>query len=163
MQPWPSIIPRYMSKKGKKGIPAVATSKPNKKKEVVIPERKSPDQMTPSWRFRRFDKDSEEWGLLTLQMYLPKVLEYLRSYEGSTWQDIKQMNHDNGKKKNHTVKMEGLTKPAIRRLRRINMDDIPGVFSLRFENMFRIIGIRDEAILDILWIDPNHEVCKTSH
>lgn len=73
------------------------------------------------------------------------------------------MNHDNGKKKNHTVKMEGLTKPAIRRLRRINMDDIPGVFSLRFENMFRIIGIRDEAILDILWIDPNHEVCKTKY
>ena len=72
------------------------------------------------------------------------------------------MNHDNGKKKNHTVAMDGLTKSAIKRLRKINMDDIPGVFSLRFENMFRIIGIRDEAILDILWIDPNHEVCKTS-
>lgn len=152
-----------MSKKGKKGIPAVATSKPNKKKEVVIPKRKSPDQMTPSWRFRRFDKDCAEWGFATLQKHLTKVLDYLRSYEDKTWEEIKKMTHDDGKTKNHPVGFDGLKKPAIRRLHKIKMDDIPGVFSLRFENKFRIIGIRDEAVLDILWIDPKHEVCKTSH
>lgn len=68
-----------------------------------------------------------------------------------------------GKTKNHTVKKECLSNAAIKRLNKIKQDDIEEVFSLRFENKFRIIGIRSEAILDILWVDPNHEVVKTKY
>lgn len=100
----------------------------------------------------------------TMKANLEKVLKGLKSYEDSTWQDIVTMRHDKGgKTKNHTVKLEGLTKEAIKRLKQIKNDDIAEVFSLRFNNLFRVIGIRDGAVLYILWIDPDHKVCKTSH
>lgn len=153
-----------MSKKSKKkGVPSIATSNQGKGKKVVIPEGANFDQMTPSWRFSRFDKDCLEWGLSTLQQNLIEVVDYLCSYEKFKWHDIKTMTHDKGKTKNHTVKKECLSNAAIKRLNKIKQDDIEEVFSLRFENKFRIIGIRSEAILDILWVDPNHEVVKTKY
>jgi len=94
---------------------------------------------------------------------LEAVLNGLKSYEEFTWHQIKTMTHDRGKTKNHSVKLEGLTKEAQNRLTQIKSDDIAEVFSLRFNNLFRVIGIRDGAVLYILWIDPDHKVCKTSH
>lgn len=95
---------------------------------------------------------------------LEKVLNGLKSYEDFTWQDIVTMSHDKGgKTKNHSVKLDGLTREAQKRLNEIKNDDIVEVFSLRLNNLFRIIGIRDGAVLHILWIDPDHKVCKTSH
>ncbi len=154
-----------MSKKNRhqKAVPQTATSRSGSKKAPVIPQRFSPDQLKPSWRFRRFDAECDKWGVSTLTDNLKKVLDYLSSYEGKTWEEIKKMTHDNGKTKNHTVSRDALTRPAIKRLNKIKYDDIEEVFSLRFENLFRIIGIRDEGILDILWIDPKHEICQTSH
>lgn len=102
--------------------------------------------------------------MVTMKANIETVLNGLKSYENCTWQEIIMMTHDKkGKTKNHTVKLEGLTKEAIKRLNAIKSDDIAEVFSLRFNNLFRVIGIRDEAILYILWIDPEHKVCKRSN
>ena len=95
---------------------------------------------------------------------LKVVMEGLKSYEDLTWQQIVSATHDKkGKSKNHEVDLADLTSAASRRLRKIEADDIQSVFSLRLNNLFRIIGILEGAIMNILWIDPNHEVCKTSH
>lgn len=99
----------------------------------------------------------------TMKANLETVLNGLAKYENLTWLEIKKMTHDNGKSQNHPVRLDGLTKEAIKRLNKIKNEDIVSVFSLRLENKFRIIGIRDGAILNILWIDPDHKVCKTSH
>ena len=73
------------------------------------------------------------------------------------------MTHDRGKTKNNSVDIDGLTPAAKARLNQIKIDDIEEVFSMRFNNLFRVIGIRDGAVLYILWIDSYHKVCKTSH
>ncbi len=154
-----------MGKKNKRGVvPTPATPNTGDKHNIKIKEAGTTDHLRPSWRFGRFDAECVEWGEKTLQANIHKVLEGLKSYEDLPWQEIKQAPHDKkGKKKNHNVKLEGLTKEAIKRLNQIKNDDITEVFSLRFNNMFRVIGIRDGAVLYILWIDPDHKVCKTSH
>ncbi len=99
----------------------------------------------------------------TLKREFEKVLKCLCSYEDCTWQNIKTMTHDKkGKTKNHSVSIDGLTKEGRKRLNEIKNDDVEEVFSLRYNNLFRIIGILNGEILYILWIDPNHKVCKTS-
>lgn len=151
-------------KKNKRVVPPSATPNTGEKHEVKIEETGSTDHLRPSWRFGRFDTECVDWGLNTMQAHLEKVLDGLKSYEDLTWQEIKQASHDKkGKKKNHFVGLDGLTKEARKRLSKINNDDIAEVFSLRLENLFRIIGIRDGAVLNILWIDPYHKVCKVSH
>ncbi len=149
------------NKRGK--IPTAATSRDGGKRDIPIQEHTSPDQKKPSWRFGRFDADCVDWGMATMKANLEKVLNGLAKYENLTWLEIKKMTHDNGKSQNHPVRLDGLTKEAIKRLNKIKNEDIVSVFSLRLENKFRIIGIRDGAILNILWIDPGHKVCKTSH
>lgn len=162
MLQWQNITRRCMSKKSKKkGVPNIATSNQGNGKKVIIQEGANFDQMSPSWRFNRFDRDCPDWGLETLEKNMLDVMDCLCRYENVKWQVIKSMTHDNGKSQNHTVKKENLSNAAIKRLNKIKQDDIEGVFSLRFKNKFRIIGILSEAILDILWVDPNHEVVKT--
>ena len=165
MLQWQNITRRCMSKKNKqRNIPGVATSRSGRKKEVVVPQFLSTDQNTPSWRFSRFDSDSADWGMSTLKKELGNVLDCLRSYEDCTWQLIKTMTHGKkGKTKNHTVGIDKLTKKGRKRLNDIKNDDIEDVFSLRYNGLFRIIGLLRGEILYILWIDPNHEVCETKH
>lgn len=166
MKLWPSIILRYMSKKNRqKIVPGKATSRIGDSREVVLKEQPvSYDKQKPSWRFARFDSDCADWGLDTLKKELESVLGCLRSYEDHTWQSIKTMTHGKkGKTKNHTVGINKLTKKGRRRLNDIKNDDIEEVFSLRYNGLFRIIGLLRGEILYILWIDPNHEVCETKN
>lgn len=73
------------------------------------------------------------------------------------------MTHDkSGKTKNHPVDLDKLTKQARKRLNQIYNDDIENVFSLRHNNLFRVIGILQANIMYILWIDSKHEVSKVS-
>lgn len=165
MQPWPSIIPRYMSKKSRqKIVPGKATARIGDAREVVLKEQSvSYDKQKPSWRFARFDSDCVDWGMVTLEKEIENVIDCLRSYEDCTWQLIKTMTHGKkGKTKNHTVGINKLTKKGRKRLNDIKNDDIEDVFSLRYNGLFRIIGLLRGEILYILWIDPNHEVCETS-
>ena len=150
------------NKRGK--IPTAATSRDGGKRDIPIQEQESSNDKKPSWRFGRFDAECVDWGMATMKANLEKVLNGLKSYEDITWQEIVTMRHDKGgRTKNHSVELERLTKEAIKRLKQIKNDDIEEVFSLRFNNLFRVIGIRDGAVLYILWIDPDHKVCKTSH
>lgn len=149
------------NKRGK--IPTAATSRDGGKRDIPIQEQESSNDKKPSWKFGRFDAECVDWGMATMKANLETVLNGLKSYEEFTWHQIKTMTHDRGKTKNHSVDIDGLTPAAKARLNQIKIDDIEEVFSLRFTNLFRVIGIRDGAVLYILWIDPDHKVCKTSH
>lgn len=162
---WQNITRRCMSKKDRKKIvPGNATSRIGDTREVVLKEPVSYDKKKPSWRFARFDSDCADWGLDTLKKEIENVLDCLRSYEDCTWQLIKTMTHGKkGKTKNHYVSRDGLTKKGRKRLNDIQNDDVEEVFSLRYNGLFRIIGLLRGDILYILWIDPNHEVCETKN
>lgn len=153
-----------MSKKNNRGkfVPGNATSRTTSNRTPVAPKQDSIYDKKPSWKFRRFDSACELWGMNTLNDNLQIVMDGLKSYEDLTWQQIMSATHDKkGKSKNHDVELSDLTNTARRRLNKIKADDIQSVFSLRLNNLFRIIGILEGAILNILWIDPKHEVCET--
>lgn len=166
MPQWLNTTHHCMSKKNKrqaKQVPTNATARNSTRKDVVIKEPVSTNQLKPSWRFGRFDADCEEWGMSALTNNISTVLDCLKSYENCTWQQIKTMTHDkSGKTKNHPVDLDKLTKQARKRLNQIYNDDIENVCSLRHNNLFRVIGILQANIMYILWIDSKHEVSKVS-
>jgi hypothetical protein len=85
-----------------------------------------------------------------------QVLERLKNLESMTWGEIEGHN-------NHFVPKDGLTPEAKKRLEEIKHDDIDEVFSIRVTGAHRVIGIRDEHVLRILWYDPEHQVSITKY
>ncbi len=56
-----------------------------------------------------------------------------------------------------------LTKDAQKRIKELDILELDTLFSLRFGGTNRIIGFLDgDGTLDILWVDFNHEVVRTS-
>ena len=51
-----------------------------------------------------------------------------------------------------------LCKDAQRRIEELHLD-IDQVFSLRLTETLRIYGILENGVFNVLWYDPNHEIC----
>ena len=76
-----------------------------------------------------------------------------------TWEDILQAKHGKqGKSSNHNVDVASLLKEARDRLEELKLTDIDYLFSLRIKGTTRIYGIRNFDVLDIIWVDNNHEI-----
>ena len=90
------------------------------------------------------------------------IFTSLKNFELSTWGDIEKATHDDGRSKNHFLKISELSKTAQRRLEELKLDDNESIFSLRLDNKKRILGFRTLNYMDILWIDLNHEVCLST-
>ncbi len=97
---------------------------------------------------------------LTRYYFLEKIYPKLQSFENSTWDVIARATHDDGKSSNHNDSIQDLTKEAQDRLNELNYSDRSEIYSLRLENEVRIWGFRELNYLDIIWIDPKHEVYK---
>ena len=61
----------------------------------------------------------------------------------------------------HFVEVTAIIDEAQRRLVKIGKDEQAQLFSLRMTGEMRLWGIRDVAILPVLWWDPKHEVCPS--
>lgn len=94
--------------------------------------------------------------------FLEKVYPKLQSFENSTWDVIDRATHDNGKSSNHNDSIQKLTKKAQDRLDELKYSDRSEIYSLRLENFGRIFGFREMNYLDIIWLDPDHEVYKSN-
>lgn len=148
--------------KGKnRHIPKYAVEERTTSRAPIINEQGSVDGYYPTWLFSVFDASSEKWGLTAFQNKLSVVLDKLKSFETMTWHEIKQQKHDNNKSSNHLIDIDKLSKRARDRLSEIELDDIAKVFSLRVSNKFRLIGIMKGASFQLLWVDPEHEVCPS--
>jgi hypothetical protein len=79
---------------------------------------------------------------------------HIRSIETTTWAD-------HGRRGSHSIFVEDCCKAAQQRLADIQQDDTDEVYSLRFGGQKRIIGIRDNDTLKVLWWDPEHQVCPS--
>jgi hypothetical protein len=52
-----------------------------------------------------------------------------------------------------------LSKSALKRLKKLKLDDSAESFSLRLEGDSRIFGIREFNSFFVLWYDEHHQVC----
>jgi hypothetical protein len=66
-----------------------------------------------------------------------------------------------GKTGSHFVEVVNMVPGAQERLMKIGKDEQAQLFSLRVAGRMRLWGVRDIAILRLLWWDPNHEVCPS--
>ena len=149
------------NKRKDRRVPKYAVEGHATSKVPIIDEQGSVDGYCPTWLFSIFDINSEKWGLVVFQQKLSIILNKFKSLETMTWHEIKQQKHDNNKSSNHPIAIYKLSKQAQDRLKEINMDEVPEVFSLRVSNTFRLLGIRKGAGFQLLWVDPEHEVCPS--
>ncbi len=150
------------NKRKNRRVPKYAIEEHATLKVPIIEEHASFDSYSPTWLFSIFDASSEKWGMSVFQNKVAIILDKFKSFETMTWNEIKKQKHDNNKGSNHFIAIDKLSKQAQDRLIEINMDDVPNVFSLRLSNKFRLLGIMKGSSFQLLWVDPEHEVCPSS-
>jgi hypothetical protein len=102
-----------------------------------------------SWHLGALDLDGPFCPKRIGEPSLADVVDKLRSFETMTWSEIIG-------KKHHPIPFSGLRSAAQDRLRELKLDDIDTLMSLRFTGACRVLGIRDKAVLRVLWWDPDH-------
>ena len=107
----------------------------------------------PSWRFSTVDRSGLFAWPIQQEVEL-KVLQKLRDFDSMRWTDIAGPDH-------HPIQIDRLSPTARQRLEQIQQDDIDEVFSFHFSGKARIIGIRDQSVVKLLWWDPEHQVCPS--
>lgn len=115
------------------------------------------DEKKIFWSFAIFDPD----------LVFPKagkpagsfcdIASAIKTCEQRTWADI--ASHPN---RDHPINVEELEKFAQDRLIALNLDDFDILWSIHFNGLCRLWGIRNGSLVQILWIDERHEVCPSS-
>ncbi len=98
---------------------------------------------------------------LSHSIFYDKIYPKLKDFEGKNWNEIQREYYGNEKRKtkHHAIPVDHLVKDAQNRLKVLGIRDIDELFSLRLDGKFRIFGIRKFGCLQIIWFDPNHEIC----
>jgi len=113
--------------------------------------------MQPSWRLNKLEL-CEPFGWHEVDK---TTLEYIHSkliaFESMTWSQILI----DAKKRHHNVKTVDLCKEAQERLEALRLDDIDRVVSLALSGTERIWGVFSQGVLNLLWWDPNHQICPS--
>lgn len=108
------------------------------------------------WRVSDIDWEGPwGWSQASGEDLLKQVVPRLHGMESMTWGQI------DGPTGSHFVEISAIIPEAQRRLTEIAKDEQARLFSLRITGRKRIWGIRDRAILQVLWWDPEHEVCPS--
>jgi hypothetical protein len=141
------------------------------KKTFGITLKKEPRSSEPagykyqniSWQFGLFDINSN-WGLKAIKnrddFFEKELFPKLKNFENNNWEEIERQTHGReNKSKHHSVTIDKIIREAQNRLNELNLNDIDELFSLRLDGKFRIWGIRKFGYLQILWLDPEHEIC----
>jgi hypothetical protein len=95
------------------------------------------------------------WSQANCEELLKYIVPRLPDLESMKWGDVE------GKTGSHFVEATAITSQARHRLVEIGKDEQARLFSLRITGEKRLWGIRDIAILRLLWWDPRHEVCPS--
>ena len=108
----------------------------------------------PSWRFQHLDVGGPYCPTSMSPEKVLDVREKLAGFESMTWGEIEGF-------RNHFIPVDQLIPAARARLTELRLDDIDEVFSLRLSAKERIFGIRELAVLRLLWWDPGHAICPS--
>lgn len=140
--------------------------KPRKRaKQVERPPEKRPKQpkqvgrnvhtLNFQWRVDAIDLEGDwGWQRATIEVLLKKIIPKLHQFETMTWGGLEGSDH-------HFVGWDRLCRAAQRRLEELGREDVSELFSLRMDSRARIWGQRDVARLNLLWWDPDHQVCPS--
>lgn len=125
-----------------------------KSQKIINTEPANYDTHRPSWRFFKARKNSDlyisQWAI---NSDYEEILNELINLENMNWNDIKH----NG---SHNIAVESLTERDPQK--KLNDAGYDEVFSLRLTGRKRIFGILQNGVLDILWYDKEHEICKSN-
>lgn len=72
------------------------------------------------------------------------------------WGEIERQTHDQGKSSNHWISKDELSKMAQDKLKQEHLDDIEELYSLRLNNMRRLLGVREGEVFFLYWIVSDH-------
>jgi hypothetical protein len=144
-----------MSKSGKK---AKALNQPSVgKKPKTVEDADAYLRLYPAWRISRLHfHDPYGWHVLD-EASISRIRERLSHLESMTWSEILVK----AEKYNHLVEVTQLCSAARTYLTERSIEDIDEVLSLRLTGRERIWGILDRGVVDLLWWDPNHEICPS--
>lgn len=113
-------------------------------------------QMTFSWSVASADFDGPfGWHVTDTKLVFDDVIPKLKSFETMTWAQI------DGPSGSHFISFDSLCKAAQDRLKHLQRQDIEQMFSLRLTGPKRIYGVREGATLEIIWWDPDHQICPS--
>jgi hypothetical protein len=118
----------------------------------------SSHNQTPAWSFTKIDYDGTwGWNDVHFAKHKEEIFEKLSHFESMTWAEILK-----AKKNHHAIDIDKLHRDAQKRLEALELNDIDELMSLRLTGEKRVFGIRDGRVLQLLWYDPEHEVCPSA-
>ena len=86
------------------------------------------------------------------------IRENLASFETMIWREILL----DAKKQNHNVSVDDLVKEAQDRLTQIFPEQLDELTSLCLTGNQRVWGQISEGVMDLLWWDAEHRICKSN-
>ena len=108
------------------------------------------------WRFSDPDMNGPwGWEKASVGEILGEIIPKLHDYESMTWAAM------DGASGSHSIELDKLCKEAQERLSELGRGEQGQLFSLRITGERRVWGVKDVAILRVLWWDPKHEVCPS--
>ena len=134
---------------------------------AILPDKDLKTSQSPfKWSLQLADREGR-WGFndkVFADSWCGDILLKLQALEMKTWAII--ANDSSGKSKgkgtrNHHIAVHDLSKNARKRLKKIKLDDLDQLFSLRINGKKRLFGIVENHVMKLLWYDPRHEVCPT--
>lgn len=135
-----------------------------RKKKPVIAQSNSVIHEKPIWRFDMIDRGGKFAFDLSREDFEHRtVLQKFMDYGCMTWDDIDKQQHDRNKSKHHYLNVESLSHDAIDRIKAKHLEEeTDAIYSFAFQNLLRIVGLRQGAEFFVVWYDPNHEFCPSS-
>jgi hypothetical protein len=95
------------------------------------------------------------WHQSDVASLLQTVFPRLKHFETMTWGQIPSTG-------SHEIEVGDLCKEAQQRLRELDLEEYDTLYSVRVQGKLRVFGIKDRALLRVLWWDPEHQVCPSA-
>lgn len=128
------------------------------KKSVVAENAEGYLDKYAMFKFERADIHHESWGFNNSKD-LHCLFEKLKSYETMKWSDIDRAAGGRRHGTNsHHIEVTNLCKKAQEALKDMNYAE-DEIYSLRLSGTVRLFGLIRGGILEIIWLDTNHEIC----
>ena len=127
-------------------------------KKVVQPQI-STEGDKQIWVFDSVDRDGYfSFTPSRADMDCEDLLDKIIHFSMRTWGDIRRDKHDNNKSKHHFLSFDSLSDLARERINKLQLSEFhESIFSMRLNNLCRIIGLRDGSSFVVKWFDPRHE------
>jgi len=120
------------------------------KKARIRPEGSAHEKI--SWHFRIMEQGGR-WGLESIEKEEWRhIVSKMSDYESQTWGELEG-------DRNHSIPVKDLCPEAQKSIQKRQLDDVDSVFSIHFNGVERLFGIRDRHVFKILWWDRKHEIC----